>query len=245
VLLFLYFSGCILCEKLLCRYDPLINWRLAGNKKRERAREKEEAASQPVGGPADAEGGQGGSRPTEDERGAIKRAEQRNRQRKLALLNQRYQQNLCLPPFPGHLKTDIFLRRRYKNDAGLGVQHYVDKPHQEHSGSNSNSDEEGDEASSHPEDSTQGNADALGELSEQALMAINRVESKLKGTDFRDDPSQSGGACLFLCLCCSFFDRPCVFVTVLNVQSQVDKLIGQATSNENLCQSYIGWCPFW
>jgi hypothetical protein len=21
--------------------------------------------------------------------------------------------------------------------------------------------------------------------------------------------------------------------------------IGQATSNENLCQSYIGWCAFW
>jgi FKBP12-rapamycin complex-associated protein len=25
----------------------------------------------------------------------------------------------------------------------------------------------------------------------------------------------------------------------------VDKLIAQATSVENLCQHYIGWCSFW
>lgn len=31
----------------------------------------------------------------------------------------------------------------------------------------------------------------------------------------------------------------------LNVPEQVDKLIQQATSIENLCQHYIGWCPFW
>ena len=29
------------------------------------------------------------------------------------------------------------------------------------------------------------------------------------------------------------------------VQSQVQRLILQACSHENLCQSYIGWCPFW
>ena len=32
---------------------------------------------------------------------------------------------------------------------------------------------------------------------------------------------------------------------VLTVGDQVDKLIKQATSQENLCQCYIGWCPFW
>ena len=31
----------------------------------------------------------------------------------------------------------------------------------------------------------------------------------------------------------------------LDVPEQVDKLIQQATSIENLCQHYIGWCPFW
>ena len=30
-----------------------------------------------------------------------------------------------------------------------------------------------------------------------------------------------------------------------SVQSQVQRLIMQAESHENLCQSYIGWCPFW
>ena len=34
-------------------------------------------------------------------------------------------------------------------------------------------------------------------------------------------------------------------VTPLTVGQQVDKLIAAATSHENLCQCYIGWCPFW
>ncbi|KAK1436478.1 hypothetical protein QVD17_02258 [Tagetes erecta] len=31
----------------------------------------------------------------------------------------------------------------------------------------------------------------------------------------------------------------------LSVKLQVQKLILQATSHENLCQNYVGWCPFW
>ena len=31
----------------------------------------------------------------------------------------------------------------------------------------------------------------------------------------------------------------------LDVDKQVQLLIEQATSHENLCQCYIGWCPFW
>lgn len=31
----------------------------------------------------------------------------------------------------------------------------------------------------------------------------------------------------------------------LDIPTQVDKLIQQATSVENLCQHYIGWCSFW
>eukprot|EP00163_Fabomonas_tropica_P020651 TRINITY_DN36542_c0_g1_i1.p1 TRINITY_DN36542_c0_g1~~TRINITY_DN36542_c0_g1_i1.p1 ORF type:complete len:924 (+),score=262.11 TRINITY_DN36542_c0_g1_i1:217-2772(+) len=58
-------------------------------------------------------------------------------------------------------------------------------------------------------------------LNKRALEVISRIRSKLVGQDF---PSVSGE---------------------LNVPSQVDKLITQAASHENLCQCYIGWCPFW
>jgi len=30
-----------------------------------------------------------------------------------------------------------------------------------------------------------------------------------------------------------------------DVSTQVDRLIEQATSHENLCQHFMGWCPFW
>jgi len=32
---------------------------------------------------------------------------------------------------------------------------------------------------------------------------------------------------------------------ILDVEKQVDLLIKQARSIENLCQSYLGWCPYW
>ena len=31
----------------------------------------------------------------------------------------------------------------------------------------------------------------------------------------------------------------------LDVENQVQSLIRQATATENLCQLYMGWCPFW
>ncbi|KAG8190056.1 hypothetical protein JTE90_023028 [Oedothorax gibbosus] len=57
-------------------------------------------------------------------------------------------------------------------------------------------------------------------LNEKAVQIINRVRDKLTGKDF--DPEKT-----------------------LEVEEQVELLIKQATSHENLCQSYIGWCPFW
>lgn len=57
-------------------------------------------------------------------------------------------------------------------------------------------------------------------VSRKALQIINRVRDKLTGNDFNQEES-------------------------LTVQKQVDLLIRQATENENLCQCYIGWCPFW
>ncbi|KAI9820202.1 MAG: phosphatidylinositol kinase- protein kinase tor1 [Pycnora praestabilis] len=54
----------------------------------------------------------------------------------------------------------------------------------------------------------------------RALQVLSRVKEKLTGTDFR--PNEE-----------------------LNVPDQVDRLLQQATSLENLCQHYIGWCSFW
>ncbi len=56
-------------------------------------------------------------------------------------------------------------------------------------------------------------------INQRALAVINRVRGKLDGTDFGNE--------------------------TLAVPDQVDRLIVQATSHENLCQLYIGWCPFW
>lgn len=58
-------------------------------------------------------------------------------------------------------------------------------------------------------------------LNEKALKVIRRVQDKLSGTDFCDT------------------DEP------LDVPDQVQRLIVQATSTENLCQLFIGWCAFW
>ena len=54
----------------------------------------------------------------------------------------------------------------------------------------------------------------------RAVQVLARVKEKLTGRDFKADEE-------------------------LNVERQVAKLIGQATSVENLCQHYIGWCSFW
>jgi len=63
-------------------------------------------------------------------------------------------------------------------------------------------------------------AEAMPEtLNRKALQVINRVSKKLTGRDFGNEP--------------------------LDIPEQVQRLINQATSHENLCQCYIGWCPFW
>lgn len=57
-------------------------------------------------------------------------------------------------------------------------------------------------------------------LNTKALSVINRISNKLTGRDFKS-------------------------ADTLDEVSQVEKLIEQATSIENLSQCYIGWCPFW
>ncbi|KAL3477332.1 armadillo-type protein [Aspergillus californicus] len=63
-------------------------------------------------------------------------------------------------------------------------------------------------------------AEARGAQNARALQVLARVKEKLTGQDFNHDKQ-------------------------LNVSDQVDKLLAQATSVENICQHWIGWCSFW
>ena len=63
-------------------------------------------------------------------------------------------------------------------------------------------------------------------LTDKAVTVIRRVMDKLTGLDFYDPASLA---------------HP----VALDVPEQVDRLIIQATANENLCLSFLGWCPFW
>jgi FKBP12-rapamycin complex-associated protein len=58
------------------------------------------------------------------------------------------------------------------------------------------------------------------DLNKIAKMVLERIINKLQGTDFN-------------------------ISNILDEKLQVEKLIKQATSHENLSQSYLGWCPFW
>jgi FKBP12-rapamycin complex-associated protein len=56
-------------------------------------------------------------------------------------------------------------------------------------------------------------------VDEQAVTTINRIRAKLLGKDFKNkDP--------------------------ISVKFQVEKLIREAKSHENLCQSFEGWNAF-
>jgi FKBP12-rapamycin complex-associated protein len=79
--------------------------------------------------------------------------------------------------------------------------------------------------------------DANEVLNERAVAVMDRMSNKLTGHDFM--PTNT---------------MPHVNDTLgdrrelepgLTVKIQVQKLILQAMSHENLCQSYVGWCPFW
>ena len=58
------------------------------------------------------------------------------------------------------------------------------------------------------------------ETNRKAIMVLNIVKDKLTGKDFGNtDP--------------------------IDEVTQIDHLIKQATSSENLCQCFIGWCAWW
>ena len=58
------------------------------------------------------------------------------------------------------------------------------------------------------------------DLNQIVKIVLERVSDKLNGTDFNKNEE-------------------------LKIKVQVQRLIRQASSDENLSQSYIGWCPFW
>ncbi len=63
-------------------------------------------------------------------------------------------------------------------------------------------------------------AATTGMLNQKAISVTERVRDKLTGRDFGNE-------------------------IPLDARTQVNKLILQASSHENLSQCYIGWCPFW
>ncbi|RNF17895.1 putative target of rapamycin (TOR) kinase 1 [Trypanosoma conorhini] len=71
----------------------------------------------------------------------------------------------------------------------------------------------------------QGGETAL-QQTRKAQRVVNRIKEKLEGFDFFQDRQSRGD-------------------DGLSVEEQVSRLIEQATSNENLCVHFSGWCPFW
>lgn len=81
-------------------------------------------------------------------------------------------------------------------------------------------------------------------LNERALKVIRRVQDKLNGRDFHSSPEEDHNPHHYAQAATAGGgggegDAP------LDVQDQVQRLIVQATSSENLSQLFVGWCAFW
>ncbi|KAM7263834.1 hypothetical protein ACFE04_001517 [Oxalis oulophora] len=87
--------------------------------------------------------------------------------------------------------------------------------------------------------------DANEVLNERAVVVMARMSNKLTGRDFStcsSTPTTTQQAVDHSTLIAG--DTRDV-EHGLTVKFQVQMLIMQATSHENLCQNYVGWCPFW
>ena len=82
------------------------------------------------------------------------------------------------------------------------------------------------------------------ELIEKAVVVIRRVMDKLNGLDFKDAALRSSSNSSGSSTTTDRSSRP-PQLQALQVPEQVDLLIKEAASNENLSQSFFGWCPFW
>ncbi|KAK3193132.1 hypothetical protein Dsin_024442 [Dipteronia sinensis] len=88
--------------------------------------------------------------------------------------------------------------------------------------------------------------DANEVLNERAVVVMSRMSNKLTGRDFSScspAPTSSIPHAVEHSTLISGDTREVEHG--LSVKLQVQKLIIQATSHENLCQNYVGWCPFW
>ncbi|XP_056160920.1 serine/threonine-protein kinase TOR isoform X3 [Syzygium oleosum] len=86
--------------------------------------------------------------------------------------------------------------------------------------------------------------DANEVLNERAVMVMARMSHKLTGRDFSSSPVSSSSNQPSMDHS-NLFSGDSREDHGLSVKLQVQKLIIQATSHENLCQNYVGWCPFW
>lgn len=71
-------------------------------------------------------------------------------------------------------------------------------------------------------------------LNTRAVEVMKRMSDKLMGRDYSPEMGSVGPGA-----------GPGVPGDPESVAAQVQRLIHQAVNHENLCQSYIGWCPFW
>ncbi|XP_041982232.1 serine/threonine-protein kinase mTOR-like [Aricia agestis] len=75
-------------------------------------------------------------------------------------------------------------------------------------------------------------------LNKRALAILNRIRDKLTGRDFPN-------ACTSEDASAPANEHANEHAPCVTVPQQVQLLLDIATDNENLCQCYIGWCPFW
>ncbi|XP_074275847.1 serine/threonine-protein kinase TOR [Silene latifolia] len=87
--------------------------------------------------------------------------------------------------------------------------------------------------------------DANEVLNERAVMVMARMSNKLTGRDFSTASTVTSASQLTLDSSNPVPGDAREVEHGLSVKLQVQKLIDQATSYENLCQNYVGWCPFW
>ncbi|XP_058190488.1 serine/threonine-protein kinase TOR [Rhododendron vialii] len=88
--------------------------------------------------------------------------------------------------------------------------------------------------------------DANEVLNQRAVVVMARMSHKLTGRDFNTSPSVSTNSIQHAIDHNSLISGDTHEVEHgLSVKQQVAKLILQARSHENLCQNYVGWCPFW
>lgn len=76
------------------------------------------------------------------------------------------------------------------------------------------------------------------ELNQAAEVVVQRINDKLRGTEFPVRQKYNNGEL-------SSGDHPQFIAERKDIEDQVDLLIQQATSHENLAQCYPGWCPYW